>query len=185
MTRNRRRLLKAITAGGGLFSLSQVPNNWTTPVVERVLLPTHAQTTSPARDPDEPETIAGTIRISAFVDGLSDLYLQGNTARWQHREYEAPGLTTINGVDWTPIFPGSPPHNFCNCSSDTFTAVSPALPTSDMTLNLSVISVRSGASVQIVQQPTFANSYEAIVSFDDTSPGGADTLVVELVFATV
>ena len=45
---SRRKLLKSITAGSGavIFGKS-LPNHWTKPVVNSVILPTHAQTTCP------------------------------------------------------------------------------------------------------------------------------------------
>lgn len=50
----------------------------------------------------------GLIRVQAWVDGRSQLVLQGDTARWHHFDYAAPGRlgfanapTTIDGVDWS------------------------------------------------------------------------------------
>ena len=45
---NRRKLLKSIAAGGGaIVAGKSLPDKWTAPVVDTVLLPAHAQT-SPA-----------------------------------------------------------------------------------------------------------------------------------------
>lgn len=45
---NRRRLLKTFTAGGAAVMIGKnLPDNWVQPVVESVLLPSHAQTSAP------------------------------------------------------------------------------------------------------------------------------------------
>jgi len=45
---NRRRLLKTFTAGGAAVMIGKnLPDNWVQPVVESVLLPSHAQTSVP------------------------------------------------------------------------------------------------------------------------------------------
>jgi len=41
----RRKLLKTIAAGSGVISLNTIPDRWARPVVNSVLLPTHAQLT--------------------------------------------------------------------------------------------------------------------------------------------
>ncbi len=41
----RRALLKTLAIGSGSASLTQLPTRWTTPVIESVMLPAHAQTT--------------------------------------------------------------------------------------------------------------------------------------------
>lgn len=45
MKTNRRSLIKALTIGGGAVTVAKLPSAWTTPVVEAVTLPAHAQTT--------------------------------------------------------------------------------------------------------------------------------------------
>lgn len=48
MKDKRRELLKALTLGGGAVTVANLPANWTKPVVNSVMLPAHAQTTSPS-----------------------------------------------------------------------------------------------------------------------------------------
>jgi hypothetical protein len=127
------------------------------------------------------------IRISAWIDGRSQLILKGNTAQWHHLEANAPGReggvtepTIINGVDWFPVWPGDPgdPLNHsCNCFSDVFDGVNPPLPSQDMTVVLREIQVRQ--EVSVIQQPSAANDYTLIIEFNDNQPGGAAWYTVE------
>ena len=47
-TLTRRKLLAALGAGGVVTSQTSLPQAWTRPVVETLMLPAHAQTTAPA-----------------------------------------------------------------------------------------------------------------------------------------
>jgi formylglycine-generating enzyme required for sulfatase activity len=59
----------------------------------------------------------GTIRVEAWVEGRSQIMVQGDYLWWRHYKGEAPGMisgvkplwTLINGVSWTPAwsFPGT------------------------------------------------------------------------------
>lgn len=51
MKENRRRLIKSLTLGGGAVTLSKLQPTWTRPVVESVVLPAHAQTTTVSTPP--------------------------------------------------------------------------------------------------------------------------------------
>jgi len=44
MKNNRRKLLKALTLGGGAVTITKLPTTWSKPVLESVMLPAHAQT---------------------------------------------------------------------------------------------------------------------------------------------
>lgn len=46
--KDRRRLIRAIGVSGGAFVVSSLPSRWSRPVIETVVLPSHAQTTNPA-----------------------------------------------------------------------------------------------------------------------------------------
>lgn len=49
----RRRLLSALTLGGGALAAKSLPERWTQPVVDSVVLPAHAQS-SPGSGPSSP-----------------------------------------------------------------------------------------------------------------------------------
>ena len=57
MKSDRRKLLKAITLGGGAVTAWKVPADWSRPVVESVTLPAHAQTTDEDNGPGLPNIL--------------------------------------------------------------------------------------------------------------------------------
>ena len=49
LTKSRRKLLKSIALGGGAIAVGKtLPQSWTRPVVESVMLPAHAQASVPS-----------------------------------------------------------------------------------------------------------------------------------------
>ncbi len=72
MKKNRRNLLKALTAGGGAATLSQLPKSWKKPVVDSVVLPSHAQTTG-CSETGSSETgcsETGTVRVESRASDI-------------------------------------------------------------------------------------------------------------------
>lgn len=68
MKQNRRDLLKALTLGGGAVTVTKLPAQWTTPVVDSVVLPAHAQTTGPTT----PGIVnAGAVGSTEFIGGAN------------------------------------------------------------------------------------------------------------------
>ena len=128
----------------------------------------------------------GLIRVQAWVDGRSQLILQGDTARWHHFDFAAPGRefanepTTIDGVDWFPTWPDVPDvqNRDCNCDSDTFTGVNPPVPQAAAVVSL--IPVQARGPMSIVQSPTSGNEYTLIVQFNDNAPPGAAWYIVDI-----
>jgi hypothetical protein len=126
------------------------------------------------------------IRITAQIDGRSQLILRGNTAQWHHFDYTAPGLwfanapTTVNGYDWYPSWPNG---TGSGSTSSVLESVSPALPASPIPVALALIEGRG--SVTVVQQPTADNSYTTVIDFNDNEFGGAVFYTVEVWFASV
>jgi hypothetical protein len=69
---SRRKLLKSIAAGSGaIVAGKSLPESWSRPVVDSVMLPAHAQT-SPV-DPSAP-------------GGCTGCYPEGNDSSWQYRQ---------------------------------------------------------------------------------------------------
>jgi hypothetical protein len=131
---------------------------------------------------------ASAIRVSALMDGRSQLILRGNTAQWHHFDHAAPGRwagrndpTTINGTQWFPDWPGFSGEVRCGgCFSDVFSGVSPALPAAPVVVT--VTGVRARVAPRVLQQPSAQNDYTAVVELDDNGPFGGDTYIVDISF---
>lgn len=130
-----------------------------------------------------------TLRIEALIDGHSQLVLKGNTAEWRQMEWAAPGRwegrhepTRINGLAWLPAWPDVPDseNRDCNCSSDVYSGISPALPA--IAADLALRSIQARDSVSIAQYPAADNGFTTIVDFYD-GWGGAEWYIVELDFS--
>lgn len=98
----------------------------------------------------------------------------------------APGLrngenyaTTVNGVDWFPVWPTDDENRSCNCDS-TSTTVTP-LANHAQTVVLSTIAGRG--TLAIASQPTAANGYTLTVNFDDPA-AKADWYEATIMYAT-
>jgi hypothetical protein len=118
-----------------------------------------------------------TLRVLAFVDGVSDLIIAGPTVRWHHVSAVAPGLwnghddpTYLNTLPWRPAWPNSGDNRDCNCDSQPVTGI-PPLAARAQTVSLEIVSARG--SVAIMAQPSSANGYTATVEVNDT-PTAAD-----------
>lgn len=61
MKTDRRKLIKALTLGGGAVTITKIPSTWSKPVVDSVVLPAHAQTTGTIT------TLAGALTTGGFV----------------------------------------------------------------------------------------------------------------------
>lgn len=138
------------------------------------------------------------LRIAAFIDGESHLYIKGNTVHWKHFIYAAPGRwdadgaapftirpITLNGIDWLPNWPDQPNPENRICSMYPCAGVE----SDSTTLPISVPRVPSTATwteVQtrraqgIVQTPTAANDYELIVLISDYMVGGSADYIVDV-----
>jgi hypothetical protein len=130
---------------------------------------------------------AGTIRIEAWIDGTSQLLLSQNTATWHHLRWAAPGRlsfenlpTTINGVEWFPVWPDVPDaeNRWCDCYSDMFLNVAPTLPMKSVELQVRVVDCRG--PVTVVQQPRADNSFTLVIEFGEDEPPGASWYIIEI-----
>ena len=121
--------------------------------------------------PAEDDSTWPRVNIRTFIDGRSRLVLRGNTARWYHLDYAAPGRldcagphecpavgdhqppredpTYIEGIAWYPDFPDQPDreNRFCGCSSSIFTGVAPGLPGTVTDCRLETVAARGHVAV--------------------------------------
>lgn len=132
-----------------------------------------------------------TLKVRAFVDGRSQLIIQGSTIRWHHLDFEAPGRwrfgggskpTYLNQIIWQPTWPDSPDstNGFCDCDSSTYYFI-PSLAGKKQSVLLQVEQGRG--SVHIVQQPNTDNDFTLIIELDDNPLEGADWYEVNLTYA--
>jgi len=131
-------------------------------------------------------TGTATLDISnAYIDNVSDLVIQGNTARWTVLAGDPPGQhggnnepTTINGTNWFPQFACANP-----CDSSNTTPV-PPLAQREQTVILGDWGNGrgGGGTVTIKQQPT-APDYVLKIEFSDP-PGGASHYHAKVTYST-
>lgn len=135
------------------------------------------------------------LKVKVWIEGQSQLIIQGNTAQWHNLSYVAPGyeapygdppaptyLTTKNmkTMAWTPGAWSNGTSG--DTTSDKFTGLSAPLAAVEQTVTLTANHVRDMAA--IIQQPAAANGYTLIVDFDDTSSGGAYWYEVSLEYTS-
>jgi len=128
------------------------------------------------------------INVRAFIDGKSQIKIQDNQLWWHHIEAAAPGVyeganepTTINGIDWFPVWPFNDEGRECDCESDKFDLASAGIQLSNdlELLELRVVNARDSAS--IIQPPSAGNGFLTIIELDDPS-GGPEWYEVIAVF---
>jgi len=133
---------------------------------------------------------SGTIRVQAFIDGRSQLEIQGNAVQWHHIDYAAPGKlgggnkpTLIDGKPWIPEWAdiGDDASYSAHSYSNKYDKLDPPLPKEGLNVTLKPIKARE--SVSVVQEPTEANQYKLIIEFDDTKTGGAAEYIVDINYA--
>lgn len=66
---SRRQLLKALTSSSGAIVVGKsLPEEWTKPIIDSVVLPVHARTS--ATDPDNPDTPCTQCGEQMLADGI-------------------------------------------------------------------------------------------------------------------
>ena len=132
-------------------------------------------------------TPANLIRVRAHIDGRSRLCIRGNTVQWLHLEYDPPGLhgnvqnpTFINGTAWIPVWLDVPFGNR-QCVSDVHACTAALLPAN--AVQMSVTAFTGRGKVSIVQQPTAANRFTAIIEFDDSVAAGAADYLADITYS--
>ena len=117
--------------------------------------------------------------IKAYIDGVSDLVIKGNTVQWHNINCYAPGeftgvnqpttiTTESNTVPWYPDWSSVTGDVW----SSAYTGLTPALPHAPQRVTLTKVQARD--DVYILQYPSAANDYTLIVRFNDGPSGGAE-----------
>jgi hypothetical protein len=132
------------------------------------------------------------LEVNAWIDGYSQLIIQGSTVQWHNLAWTVPGwepplsdvpttLTTadMGAVEWHPAWTGYTGDQL----SDQFTGLNLPLAAVDQIVSFTPIAVRWDAFIS--QQPSAANAYTLIVDFNDNPPGGADYYTVRLDYTPV
>jgi len=132
------------------------------------------------------------LEVNAWIDGYSQLIIQGSTVQWHHIDWTVPGkedghddptnLTTVDmgTVPWYPtwLLPFDQEQD-----SSQFTGLNLPLAAVDQIVGFTPIAVRYDAFIS--QQPSAANAYTLIVDFNDNPIGGADYYTVRLDYTAV
>jgi len=128
------------------------------------------------------------LNVKAFIDGRSDLIIQGNNVWWHHLDFAAPGKldgadfpTYLNSFPWFPAWPQPGENRFCDCDSSIYNQLSPPLGGDGSPISIDIIAApdfqrreaRYNISVTIIQQPSPNNNFTAIIEFNDDPPPGA------------
>ena len=72
---NRRKLIHSIALGGGVIIAGKsIPNSWTKPIIQSVILPAHAQTSEPTAETSTSTTMqpGGCCEIAGTFEGQVD-----------------------------------------------------------------------------------------------------------------
>jgi hypothetical protein len=130
-------------------------------------------------------------KLQAQIDGRSQLVLDDHSAQWKHFEFSAPGNalcgrgifypTVIRGISWYPVWPigRTCERSFCDCDSEVWHGVMPAVPNTLMGASLEILGARGPC--MIVEEPTRANGFRVVVEFNDNDFEGAAWYEVDLV----
>jgi hypothetical protein len=141
-----------------------------------------------------------TLDVSALIDGRDQLIIHRNMLQWHHFDWAAVGrygganeptviTTTLNGVtvmnhvNWTPVWPAPPPDEIrYEAFSDVFTQLTPSIPRGAIVLQIDPVIARGGLG--IAQLPTAANDFTTILEFTD-DPNAAASYEGRLTFQVI
>jgi hypothetical protein len=136
--------------------------------------------------PDPPDPFA--LRIAADIDGRSRLVFHGQTVRWIHFQFAAPGReagdnipTTLGEVAWFPEWPDMPTaeNRDCNgCQSNASLELPVAIPRVSSTVTLARITGNRDATV--VEAPSAGNDFQLIVELSDVGFGGSSIYTIDI-----
>ena len=132
------------------------------------------------------------LKVRAYIDGRSELIIQGDVLYWHHLDFDAPGRwehgeiqfpTYLNETTWQPLWPDIPDatNDFCHCNSSTTVGI-PSLTRTDQKVELEMIQGRG--RIAIIQQPQEDNGFTLILELDDDDLEGADWYELSLNYLT-
>ncbi len=106
----RRQTLKALTVGGAVAGVSNMPKRWAKPVVDLIILPAHAQTTqgqtSPATTSPAPTTCSDTVTVPGGSRSCPDSTLSFYTTYTFFLSNDCIRLRSATDVDSVQTTPG-------------------------------------------------------------------------------
>lgn len=118
----------------------------------------------------------GTLTVRAYIDGRSELRVQGGDLWWHHYDYAAPGRhnfnnfpTYLDGYAWYPSWLFSGEGRSCNCDSSRFLLASLGLSFDGQPVTVTVHEARGSVGVT---QPDAANGYLLGIMLNDNPQGG-------------
>jgi hypothetical protein len=125
--------------------------------------------------------------VSAFIDGHSQLVINGSNVKWHHLTAAAPGRwqgrdlpTTLGSRMWLPVWPQPGENRDCNCDSQPLTDLANPLAAGAQIVTVEKLIGRG--NVYVVQQPSAANGFTFEVEFDDDA-GDAATYEILLKYS--
>jgi hypothetical protein len=149
---------------------------------------------APVAPPDAPDAMgdppppAFALRVSADIDGRSQLVFRERTVHWIHFQDAAPGreaganiATTLDAVEWQPVWPDVPTseNRNCNgCESDAFSDLALAVPRVPSAVTLA--RVAGNRDPAVVQMPDTGNNFTLIVELSDLGFGGSSIYTIDI-----
>lgn len=140
-----------------------------------------APTTVPANAPT-----TGTIRVEAWLGGISQFIVQRDAVHWHHRLYKPPTIdrgrprpTVINGTPWTPRWINDDGGDNEKRDSDT-TTLTPPLPQVDLVVQTRV--VEGAGDAVVMQQPKAENAHTLVVDMEGSYARAPQRHVIELTY---
>lgn len=127
------------------------------------------------------------LHVEAWMDGRSNLIIQGTSVRWHHIEFAAPGReqfvdlpTKLGSFDWYPTWPDVPTveNRDCNCDSSMYSELPTAIPHAPSTTTLTITQVRRAPSV--LQMPSAANDWTLVVELTDVGASGSSWDILDI-----
>ena len=180
----KRRLLKTLVAGGGVYSaVKLMPESWTKPVVESTLLPAHAQASiaGGGASPFGPFAAGGglVLRGRDYTPGPSEAeFAQSPAEQDADNEMDDFFVSTRELVDEPLLDYFFPAAHASSCASNVTCMVDFYAQVDSSTFNLCVTGDINGCAVSPVDSPTSPTSATTPMFVKDTGGGPNDIIVI-------